>query len=449
MAYTSLLFPPETPLFPVAEKVLDYLKDFTSHFSLRSHIKFSTKVISVTYTPDQTCRWLVQTSTNESYYFDLIMVCNGHFSIPRYPSVPGLSEWQEANRVSHAIYYRHPLPLYKDKTLLIVGSGPSGKDLAQDLHGYASKVIFSGADFETSIDPSGIYFRPRLISFDSASTGIVTFADGTVDEGIDYCILATGYKLDYPFLQPPLMQHEYPALIPPLPKDLYNSSYSVFALARNLWPLQTHFPPETMVFPDLLVRVSPFPLIETQARAALRAFDTYETGIESGTGMRGIDEQTEAVDIMARWEMLREKLQAKSFGEDKVVKIWQRFEEPEQFEYRDQMSTFVETDPLASSSCQDDKPGNHAPALRPDTTAHPEGHIRCQEWEKYGYAHRGLLRRTWVKIEKSGEAEKWLKDVGKNGVDDWADLMHRVVAYGEELERSEEESAKLFCNLYI
>ncbi|KXN92125.1 Flavin-containing monooxygenase FMO GS-OX-like 9 [Leucoagaricus sp. SymC.cos] len=442
MAYGSRLFPPETPLFPVAERVHDYLKEFSYHFSLRPHIKFSTRITSVTYTPDKLRRWLIQTGTDESYYFDLIMICNGHYRIPRYPSLPGLSEWQTAQKVFHSVYYRHPLPVYKDKTLLVVGSGPSGRDLTLDLNGYASKIIFSGADFETSIDPNGVHLRPYLTSFGSPAIGNVTFADGTVDEGIDYCILATGYILDFPFLQPPLIRKEYPKPIPPLPKDLYNSSYSAFALAQQLWPLQAHYPPETIAFLGLPVRVSPFPLIEAQARATLRAFDTYEKGVESGSGMRGIDEQAEAVDIVTRWEKLKVKR-----GEAQVVKIWHRFEEPEQFEYRDHLSIFSENDSLGPSSETTQPNSNNMPNA-PSITQAPVNAlkqvIRVQNWERWGYAHKDILRRTWVKIEKNGEAEKWLKGVGVNGVDDWIDFMHRMVAYGEELEKGDDdEKARL------
>ena len=421
MAFGSHPFPPETPLFPDAERVLDYLKDFASHFSLRPHIKFFARVTSITYAPKLNRHWLVQTSTNESYYFDLIMVCNGHYRVPRFPSVSGLSDWQDARKVLHSVYYRRPLPVYKKKTLLIVGHGPSGYDLSYYLNGYASKVIFSGSSFETCIDPNGLHLRPCIVSFGSPSTGTVTFADGTVDDGVDYCILATGYSLDIPFLQPPLIRHEYPAPMPSLPKDVYNSSYSVFALAQHLWPLQTHFPPETMAFLGLLFRVAPFPLMEVQARATLRAFETYARGLESNNGTRGIDEQAEAVEIAARWE----KLKAKEGDESTVIKVWHRFEETEQFDYRDHLSSFAETDQLS----QHEKQG---PAGQNEV-------IRSQEWEKYGYHHKVILRSTWVKIEKDGEAEKWLKDVGANGIYDWINLMHRIVAYGQELARREEE----------
>ena len=425
MAFGSRPFPPETPLFPNAKRVLDYLKDFASHFSLCPHIKFSVSVTSVTCTSKLNHRWLVQTSTNESYYFDLILVCNGHYRIPRFPSVPGLSDWKDAQKVLHSVYYRRPLPLYKTKTLLIVGHGPSGVDLSYDLNGYASKVIFSGSGFKTCIDPNGLHLRPRLVSFGSPSTGTVTFADGSVDDGIDYCILATGYNLDVPFLQPPLIRHEYPGPIPPLPKDLYSSSYSVFALAQHLWPLQTHFPPETIAFLGLLYRVVPFPLMEAQARAALRAFGTYEKGIENGSRTGGIDAQAEAVDIVTRWE----KLKAEEGDELTVVKVWHKFEENEQFDYRDHLSSFAEKDTLSQHE-------NQCPTGQSEA-------VRSQEWEKYGYHHRLILRTTWIKIEKDGEAEKWLKGVGKSGVDDWADLMHRIVEYGQELAGQGEEGSKL------
>jgi hypothetical protein len=332
------------------------------------------------------------------------------------------------NKISHSVYYRHPLPIYKNKTLLIVGAGPSGRDLVLDLIGYAAKIIFSGAssDFITSPDASGIDLRPQLVSLGPPTTGTATFADGTVDEGIDYCILATGYIFDFPFLQPPLITNSYPAPIPPLPKGLHNSSYGVFPLARQLWPLQTLYPPESIAFLGLLVRVSPFPLIETQARAVLRAFDTFEKCVESGDGQRGIDVQASAVDVVTRWE----KLKTRPRIEGRMVQWWHRFDGDEQWDYRDDLSIFAETDPLKSQDASNQD-------IDPDV---PSETIRVQEWEKYAYSQKQVLRRTWVKIEESGEAEKWLKDVGKTGIDDWVNLMNRVIAYGSELEKDQEVS---------
>jgi hypothetical protein len=109
------------------------------------------------------------------------------------------------SKAVHSAYYRRPLPAYKDKTLLIVGSGLSGHDLAGDLNGYASKVVLAVSNLQTPVDLTGVHFRLCLVSFRSPEARTATFADGTVEEGIEYCILATGNMFDFPFLQPPLM----------------------------------------------------------------------------------------------------------------------------------------------------------------------------------------------------------------------------------------------------
>lgn len=451
MAYSTYPFPPETPLFPTADRVLDYLKDYTSHFSLRGQLKFKTTVTSVTYTPTQQRHWLVQTSlNNEAYYFDLVMICNGHYRVPRYPSIPGLTEWLNVHKASHAISYRRPLPIYKDKTLLLVGSGPSGRDLLSDLQGYASKIIISGSDLVGPPEARDIPTRPSVISFSSdPSIGKVTFSDGSSESGIDYCILATGYRQSFPFLQLPIMQPGYPPGIPPLPKALFNSSYSIFPLAHQLWPLQSIFPSELMTFLGLPYRVAPNPLVEVQARAALRAFDSFT---KSG---KGIDEQAAAVDVVTRWENLKSK-----FGgsEENIIKYWHQFES-DQFDYRDALSVFAETEPTALQLLQPnldsgktwsqellsnppDPKSLSQSQLESQANERPKEVIRVRDWEKEVYLKKDILRKTWVRIEKDGDAEKWLKGVGKNGVEDWVDLMRRVVKYGEELE-NEEGKARL------
>lgn len=117
-------------------------------------------------------------------------------------------------------------------------------------------------------------------------------------------------------------------------------------------------------------------------------------------------------------------MKAEEGDESTVFKVWHKFEETEQFDYRDHLSFFAETDPL--SQHEDQCPTGKSEA------------VRSQEWEKYGYHHKSILRTTWMKIEKDGEAGKWLKGVGKDGIGDWVNLMHRIVEYGEELARQDE-----------
>lgn len=142
-----------------------------------------------------------------------------------------------------------------------------------------------------------------------------------------------------------------------------------------------------------------------------------------------------------------------------MIKDWHRFEVLEQFGYRDALSAFAETDPFESLLSQ---PGASAektwsqellntssnPLPQPQDSPKTEGNqnnatskqiIRVQEWEKEMYTARDVLRKAWAQIEQSGEAGKWLKDVGRGGIDEWVDLMRKVLKFAEEMGEKEME----------
>ena len=48
-----------------------------------------------------------------------------------------------------------------------------------------------------------------------------------------------------------------------------------------------------------------------------------------------------------------------------------------------------------------------------------------------------MLRAEWRKLEKSGEAEDWVKGVGEGGMDEWIELMRRVARRADEKKRRE------------
>ena len=90
-----------------------------------------------------------------------------------------------------------------------------------------------------------------------------------------------------------------PPLPPPLPNELYNSTYHVFPLAFHLFPLQGNFPPTSIAFPGLpLYRVAPLPLYEDQARAIAAVLEDRAS----------LDHLPCAEDIVARVHtLMREK----------------------------------------------------------------------------------------------------------------------------------------------
>ncbi|KAG5732452.1 Flavin-containing monooxygenase FMO GS-OX-like 4 [Termitomyces sp. T112] len=396
MAYTSYPFAPSTALFPDAKVVLKYLNDYADHFHLRPHIQFKTTVKKVVWNAS---RWEVTTSANTVLSFDLVMVCNGHYRIPRYPDTPGMTQWLSSGRASHSATYRHPYDM--GDTVLVVGGGPSGQDISAAMCTTARTVIHSVTS-ATAEDIGNLKRRGRVTHF--GDNGRVTFEDGSVETGIDHCILATGYEYSFPFFSEDVLRSAVPSPVPPLPSELYNSTYGVFPLARHLFPLTKTFPSSNLAFLGLLIHVAPFPLVEAQARAVLHAFANPED----------LEPMQEAVDIMTRYEELRKKV-----GDDprSIAKAWHHFETLEQFEYRDALYKFC----VASDG------DLNAVWL----SAQNERSARVPEWEKEMYCKKILLRKAWKRVEELGKAEEWVKGIGQGGVHEWVNMTKRLEKWYE------------------
>ncbi|KAF8066016.1 hypothetical protein FPV67DRAFT_1380496, partial [Lyophyllum atratum] len=206
------------------------------------------------------------------------MVCNGHYRIPRYPNTAGIARWLNSGRASHSAWYRHPRNL--GDTVLVVGAGPSRQDISAEMRSAARTVIHSVSGAVAEEIGRVTRFRENCEA---------TFEDGTTESGISHRILASGYEVSFPCFDEDTLHSEIPPPAPPLPREVYNSTYSVFPLARHLFPLQNAFPLNSLVFLGLLVRVPPFPVVEAHAHAALRPVQ-------------------EAVDIMTQYEELRRKV---------------------------------------------------------------------------------------------------------------------------------------------
>lgn len=385
MAFTSYSFPPSTPVFPHASVVQKYLEDYAGHFTLTPHIQLQTSVKAVELDGS---KWKVGISTGETSHFDLVIVCNGHYRIPRYPSIPGVAEWLSAGRASHSAWYRHPHDL--GRTVLVVGGGPSGQDISAEMRRVATTVIHSVTGVIRE-EIGNLKRRGRVVEFRNG--GEVVFEDGTTESGINHCILATGYEYSFPFFSDDLICSQFPPQIPPLPRDVYNSTYHLFPLAKHIFPLQTKFPATSLAFLGLLVKVVPFPLVEAQARAVVQAFVNPET----------LNQTQEAVDIISRYEDLR----FQSSSDLAIAKGWHKLKAFEQFDYRDGLYKFS--------------------VVTGDT-----GYQQVPEWEKEIYEKKDILRKAWVELINRGEADTWVRGVGEGGPHEWIDLLRRMARWAEE-----------------
>ncbi|MGC1480821.1 MAG: NAD(P)-binding domain-containing protein [Chthoniobacterales bacterium] len=231
--------------FPEHARVLAYLERFATEFGVVRQIRFKTPVEQVMPKPDG--GWLVRTAAGEDT-FDAVMVCNGHYSRPRLPDLPGTGDFP--SQMLHSRNYRHPEP-FAGKRVVVIGSGASGTDLAGEIGRVASRVWWCATSFASEggpgFDPVQRKALPRIFLED----GSVELEDGERLDAVDAVVFCTGYYYSIPFV----------------PKDVVTSDGTrVEPLYHELVPPRH----STMALVGLPLKIIPFPLFETQAQWFVR-----------------------------------------------------------------------------------------------------------------------------------------------------------------------------------
>ncbi|CCM04891.1 uncharacterized protein FIBRA_07087 [Fibroporia radiculosa] len=397
MCYESFPFPPSTPLFPPAKTVETYLDDYASHFNLMPHIRLSTPVLAVHWN-SESLKWQVRVSDDEEHTYDLLIVANGHYRVPRFPDTPGIDAWVAKGKATHSAWYRRPVNM--GNTIMVVGGGPSGKDISAEMRGAAHVVIHSATNSAPEDIDDGtqgtLKRRGRVAEFLDVDEGRVLFQDGSIETGVDHCILATGFKHNHPYLPPELLRAAVPPPVPPLPSTFYNSTYHLFPLARHLFPLTPTFPPERAVFLGLLKGIAPLPLMEAQMFAALKIFERPEL----------LDPTQEAVGVVTRYEHLRQRM---GDSDIHIASAWHVFAPQAQYDYRDELHALVGDD-----------------------------ESRVATWVRDMYDQRDVLRAEWRDLERRGEANDWVRGVGEGGTKEWVELMQKLLKRADERKTKEE-----------
>ncbi|XP_028817550.1 dimethylaniline monooxygenase [N-oxide-forming] 5-like [Denticeps clupeoides] len=159
MAYSDFPPPAHFPNNMHHTVVLQYLRLYAQHFSLLRHISFQTTVHSVQQRPDFSIsgQWEVLTvgrdGEEETHVFDAVMVCSGHFTQPHLPlqDIKGIQTFN--GRYFHSWEYSSAGGL-EGKTVLVIGIGNSGGDIAVDVSRVAKQVFLSSR--------SGAWVVPRV-----------------------------------------------------------------------------------------------------------------------------------------------------------------------------------------------------------------------------------------------------------------------------------------------
>jgi len=148
--FTEFAMSSTVATYPHHSELKKYFQDFARHFGLYEHYEFKTRVLSVEPQGDG---WQVTTEhegTQQSRYFEGVLIANGTLHHPNIPQLPGSFDGE----IMHASQYRDPA-VFDGKRVLIVGCGNSACDIAVD-------AVHRAASADLSVR-RGYYFLPKFI----------------------------------------------------------------------------------------------------------------------------------------------------------------------------------------------------------------------------------------------------------------------------------------------
>ncbi|KAH7926419.1 FAD/NAD(P)-binding domain-containing protein [Leucogyrophana mollusca] len=404
MTYPGFPFPPGTPMYPAHEYVESYHQDYAEHNKLVPYIRYNHTVLSSSWVGDSTMgHWQVvvqdHRGENLTKSFDHLVVANGHNHEPHIVTFPGQDDWLQNSpkggpprEILHSIWYREP-ERYINRTVVVVGSGASGRDAASQVCMKARRTYHSvrGND-----DPATgpVIIMPEISHF---TANEVVFKDGTTISDADSIILGTGYDLRVPFL-------ERGGELSVVPGAHSNDTYSqklvtnlryLFPLHEHIFSLSPSYPPNALAFIGLPILVSNCPSDFAQG--------IYAAHIIANGSL--LPPRSDLLQLLANTE---EDLRSKGYdpynvGHRMVLK-------GSAFDYQDRLVDYLK---------------EHGD-LPDDGRKFVEGWRR----EASGYQY---LKRGWKRVEELGTQQDWLKNVETE--QDWALLMDRLNEWQGEWER--------------
>jgi cation diffusion facilitator CzcD-associated flavoprotein CzcO/amino acid transporter len=129
--------PDHYPDYPSHRQILDYIRSFARAFSLYEHVTFDTEVLSARPDGDQ---WQVTLSNGETRNYAGVVACPGVTWHPSLPEIPGRAAFR--GEIRHSVSYRSAEE-FRGKSVLIVGGGNSGVDIACDAARTAHRAFLS------------------------------------------------------------------------------------------------------------------------------------------------------------------------------------------------------------------------------------------------------------------------------------------------------------------
>ena len=251
MAFPEYPFKSHLPSFITHRDVRMYLVDFSHDNGINDYIRFHTRVEKISPISNGTdcfptwsvtsCNLLTKLEVTE--LFDAVMVCNGHYAVPHLPAISNMGKFK--GEIVHSHSYRTPQP-YANKTIVVLGAGPSATDISIDLTSCAKHVIMSHRAKIKDNMPKIVEQRPAVVGF--TRNGVVLSDSSECD--CDAVIFCTGYEYSFPFIKEKNVVEIKEGRVTPLYKHL----------------ISINFP--NLSFIGLCQKVCPFPQFDCQVAFA-------------------------------------------------------------------------------------------------------------------------------------------------------------------------------------
>jgi dimethylaniline monooxygenase (N-oxide forming) len=198
MGYPDFQIPPQERSYISSQDMLQFINSYAEKFDVRKLVKFEHHVVKVR--PLSSSSWEVvvrnlPAKVEETFVFDAVMVCNGHYNTPTLPKYEGFDSFKGKHVHSHD--FRNA-ELFRGAAVLVIGAGPSGIDLANEISKVAQQVTLS----HHLREPPKTVFRHNVdqkpdvarITADGA-----IFNDGS-SQNFSIIFYCTGYQYTFPFL---------------------------------------------------------------------------------------------------------------------------------------------------------------------------------------------------------------------------------------------------------
>eukprot|EP00045_Choanoeca_perplexa_P004114 m.35577 g.35577 ORF g.35577 m.35577 type:complete len:427 (-) comp12402_c0_seq2:41-1321(-) len=230
-----------------------YLIAYSKHMQLDPLIRFNHRVTLLEKVADSSnesnpfSQWQLtalntSTSVEMTQTYDAVVVCNGHYAKPYVPSIDNIGRF--TGQTMHSHNYRMPEP-FADKTVVILGGGQSGRDIAQEVCATARKVVLAHRAQAIGMPP----LEETSSIVDVNDNGHLVTSDGQLLEA-DVLIYATGYHFDFPFLK---LEQAGLSILPPK---------RIQGLYRHLLSIKE----PSLAFIGIPIKIVPFPMFDLQAR---------------------------------------------------------------------------------------------------------------------------------------------------------------------------------------